>query len=45
MITHLQRSMSELTFEAKIAVGSWFDTPLLPSVDTAAAILEEKVRG
>ncbi|KAG9081574.1 hypothetical protein FRC06_005502 [Ceratobasidium sp. 370] len=43
-INHLQHSMSELTFEAKMAVGSWFQTPLLLSVDTAAAILEDKVR-
>jgi hypothetical protein len=43
-IGHLQHSMGDLTFEAKTAVGSWYNTPLLPSVDTAAAIIEEKLR-
>ncbi|QRV78731.1 AC transposase [Ceratobasidium sp. AG-Ba] len=43
-INHLQHSMSELTFEAKMAVGSWYQTPLLPSVDTAASILASTVR-
>jgi hypothetical protein len=43
-INHLQHSMSELSFEAKMVVGLWFQTPLLPSVDMAAAILADKVR-
>ncbi|CAE6488191.1 unnamed protein product [Rhizoctonia solani] len=43
-INHLQHSMGDVTFEAKMAVGSWFNTPLLPSVDTAASIVEKKAR-
>ncbi|KAG9080826.1 hypothetical protein FRC06_006120 [Ceratobasidium sp. 370] len=43
-INHLQHSMGDTTFEAKMAVGSWYNTPLLPSVDVAAAILGDKVR-
>ncbi|KAG8705564.1 hypothetical protein FRC09_002881 [Ceratobasidium sp. 395] len=42
-INHLQHSMSELTFEAKMAVGSWYKTPLLPSVDIAASYLSDKM--
>ncbi|KAG9076206.1 hypothetical protein FRC06_009640, partial [Ceratobasidium sp. 370] len=43
-INHLQHSMGKLTFEVKMAVGSWYQTPLLPSVDTAATMLSDKIR-
>ncbi|KAG8729482.1 hypothetical protein FRC12_020948 [Ceratobasidium sp. 428] len=43
-IGHLQHSMGDTTFEAKMAVGSWFDTPLLPSVDVADTIVKERGR-
>ncbi|CAE6371544.1 unnamed protein product [Rhizoctonia solani] len=43
-VNHLQHSMGDMTFEAKMAVGSWFNTPLLPSVDTTTAIVEEKMQ-
>ncbi|CUA71178.1 Putative AC transposase [Rhizoctonia solani] len=43
-VNHLQHSMGDLTFEAKMAVGSWYNTPLLPSVDAAAAIISERLR-
>ncbi|CUA71802.1 hypothetical protein RSOLAG22IIIB_09859 [Rhizoctonia solani] len=38
-VNHLQHSVGDLTFEARMAVGSWYGTPLLPSVDTATAII------
>lgn len=44
MLKHPQRSMGEHPLEAKMAIGSWFQTSLLPSLHTAAAILADKVR-
>lgn len=38
-VNHLQHNMSPNTFRAKMALGSWIGTPLLPSVDEAAALL------
>jgi hypothetical protein len=42
-INHLQHNMSSETFEAKMAVGSWYGTPLLPSLSDAAAIIRESM--
>ncbi|KAF8593507.1 hypothetical protein BDV93DRAFT_447964, partial [Ceratobasidium sp. AG-I] len=40
-INHLQHNMSSRTFQAKMAVGSWYNTPLLPDISSVASILEE----
>ncbi|EUC55935.1 hAT family dimerization protein, partial [Rhizoctonia solani AG-3 Rhs1AP] len=39
-INHLQHNMSPATFEAKMAVGSWYDTPLLPDISEVATVIE-----
>ncbi|KDN44049.1 hypothetical protein RSAG8_05781, partial [Rhizoctonia solani AG-8 WAC10335] len=43
-INHPQHSVGDLTFEAKMAIGSWYNTPLLPSTDAAASIISERLR-
>jgi hypothetical protein len=42
-INHLQHNMSSETFEAKMAVGSWYGTPLLPGISDVAAIIRESM--
>ncbi|KAJ1303611.1 hypothetical protein OPQ81_011795 [Rhizoctonia solani] len=39
-INHLQHNMSPGTFEAKMTVGSWYDTPLLPDISELATVIE-----
>ncbi|KDN47302.1 hypothetical protein RSAG8_03781, partial [Rhizoctonia solani AG-8 WAC10335] len=39
-INHLQHNMSPATFEAKMTVGSWYDTPLLPDISEVATVIE-----
>ncbi|CAE7107559.1 unnamed protein product [Rhizoctonia solani] len=41
MINHLQHQMSSQTFQAQMAIGSWYKTPLLPDVSYATRILEQ----
>ncbi|QRV87680.1 hAT family dimerization protein [Ceratobasidium sp. AG-Ba] len=41
MIDHLQHQMSAQTFQAQIAIGAWFGTPLLPDVSYATRIIEK----
>ncbi|KAG8726396.1 hypothetical protein FRC11_000220, partial [Ceratobasidium sp. 423] len=42
-INHLQHNMSPETFEAKMAVGSWYGTPLLPEISDVASIIRESM--
>ena len=42
-INHLQHNMSSETFEAKMAVGSWYGTPLLPEISDVTAIIRESM--
>ncbi|EUC58465.1 hAT family dimerization protein [Rhizoctonia solani AG-3 Rhs1AP] len=42
-INHLQHNMSSETFEAKMAVGSWYGTPFLPEISDVAAIIRESM--
>ena len=42
-INNLQHNMSSETFEAKMAVGSWYGTPLLPEISDVAAIIRESM--
>ncbi|CAE6511535.1 unnamed protein product [Rhizoctonia solani] len=42
-INHLQHNMSSETFGAKMAVGSWYGTPLLPDLSDVAAIVRENM--
>ncbi|KAG8773826.1 hypothetical protein FRC12_002300 [Ceratobasidium sp. 428] len=41
MVNHLQHQMSTRSFQAQMAVGSWYGTPLLPSLDAVAQKLEK----
>ncbi|KAF8587511.1 hypothetical protein K439DRAFT_1337968 [Ramaria rubella] len=39
-VNHLQHNTSSQTFRAKVALGSWIDTPLWPGLSDATKILE-----
>ncbi|KAG8791335.1 hypothetical protein FRC12_009519 [Ceratobasidium sp. 428] len=39
MMNRLQHQMSLRSFQAQMAVGSWYGTPLLPELDSAANII------
>ncbi|CAE6461521.1 unnamed protein product [Rhizoctonia solani] len=41
MINHLQHRMSPQTFQAQMAIGFWFGTPLLPNIDSVASIIQD----
>jgi len=43
-INHLQHGTSMSTFQAKMAIGSWYKTPLLPNIDPAAEIIRNAAR-
>ncbi|QRW12433.1 hAT family dimerization protein [Ceratobasidium sp. AG-Ba] len=40
MMNRLQHRMSTRTFQAQMAIGSWYGTPLLPELDKVAEIIE-----
>jgi len=42
-VNHLQHQMSSQSFKAQVAVGSWYDTPLLPNMSSATAIITNKM--
>ena len=42
-VNHLQHQISSQSFKAQVAVGSWYDSPLLPSISSVAAIINDKV--
>ncbi|KAJ7249819.1 hypothetical protein C8J57DRAFT_977385, partial [Mycena rebaudengoi] len=42
-VNHLQHQTSSQTFKARVALGSWIGTPLMPSSSDAAAIMEKKL--
>ncbi|KAJ7867341.1 hypothetical protein B0H14DRAFT_2256445, partial [Mycena olivaceomarginata] len=45
-VNHLQHQTSSQTFKtfkARVALGSWVGTPLMPGTSTAAAIIEKKL--
>jgi hypothetical protein len=44
-VNHLQHQTSSQTFKARVALGSWVGTPLMPGTSTAAAIIEKKLKG
>ncbi|KAF8153600.1 hypothetical protein K438DRAFT_1428294, partial [Mycena galopus ATCC 62051] len=39
-VNHLQHQTSSQTFKARVALGSWIGTPLLPSSKEVAVIME-----
>ncbi|KIN96774.1 hypothetical protein M404DRAFT_162417, partial [Pisolithus tinctorius Marx 270] len=41
-VNHLQHWMGSQSFKAQVAVGSWYDTPLLPSTSSATAIIKSR---
>ncbi|KAJ6555812.1 hypothetical protein B0H19DRAFT_867549, partial [Mycena capillaripes] len=42
-VNHLQHQTSSQTFKARVALGSWFKTPLMPSSKEAISIMEKKL--
>ncbi|KAJ6625303.1 hypothetical protein B0H10DRAFT_1738747, partial [Mycena sp. CBHHK59/15] len=42
-VNHLQHQTNSQTFKARITLGSWIGTPLLPSSNEAAVMLEKKI--
>ncbi|KAJ7060830.1 hypothetical protein C8F01DRAFT_936413, partial [Mycena amicta] len=42
-VNHLQHQTSSQTFKARVALGSWIGTPLMPSSSSAAVIMEKKL--
>ncbi|KAI6040770.1 hypothetical protein EDC04DRAFT_2566510 [Pisolithus marmoratus] len=42
-VNHLQHRMGSQSFKAQVAVGSWYDTPLLPSTSSSAVIIKNKL--
>ncbi|KAG1854523.1 hypothetical protein F4604DRAFT_1802645 [Suillus subluteus] len=42
-VNHLQHGINSQTFKAQVAVGSWFNTPLMPDLGTATAIMHKKM--
>ncbi|KAG9078217.1 hypothetical protein FRC06_008486 [Ceratobasidium sp. 370] len=40
MMNHLQHQMSSHSFQAQMAVGSWYSTPLLLELDNVTQIIE-----
>ncbi|KAK6997449.1 hypothetical protein R3P38DRAFT_1887885 [Favolaschia claudopus] len=43
-LNHLQHQTSSQTFKARVALGSWIGTPLMPSSKDAVQIMEKKLR-
>lgn len=44
-VNHLQHGISSQTFKAQVAVGSWFNTPLMPDLEVATNIMRQKMKG
>ncbi|KAG1837086.1 hypothetical protein F4604DRAFT_1574881, partial [Suillus subluteus] len=42
-VNHLQHGISSQTFKAQVAVGSWFNTPLMPDLGVATSIMRQKM--
>ncbi|KAG0693734.1 hypothetical protein DFH29DRAFT_1038046 [Suillus ampliporus] len=42
-VNHLQHGISSQTFKAQVAVGSWFNTPLMPDLGIATNIMRKKM--
>ena len=42
-VNHLQHHISSQSFKAQVAVGSWYNSPLLPSTTSVAEIINDKV--
>ncbi|KAJ7746196.1 hypothetical protein B0H14DRAFT_2406603, partial [Mycena olivaceomarginata] len=43
-VNHLQHQTSSQTFMARVALGSWIRTPLMPGSSAAAAIMEQALK-
>ncbi|KAF8600192.1 hypothetical protein BDV93DRAFT_448012, partial [Ceratobasidium sp. AG-I] len=41
-VNYRQHRMSLSTFRAKMALGSWYGTPLLPDIDEVVHILNDR---
>ncbi|KAG2060399.1 hypothetical protein BDR06DRAFT_855852, partial [Suillus hirtellus] len=42
-VNHLQHGISSQTFKAQVAVGSWFNTPLMPDLSVPTNIMRQKM--
>ncbi|KAG2103989.1 uncharacterized protein F5147DRAFT_775695 [Suillus discolor] len=42
-VNHLQHSISSQTFKAQVAVGSWFNTPLMLDLSVTTNIMRQKM--
>ncbi|KAI6018854.1 hypothetical protein EDC04DRAFT_2576187 [Pisolithus marmoratus] len=42
-VNHLQHQMGSQSFKAQVAVGSWYNMPLLPSTSSSAVIIKNKL--
>jgi hypothetical protein len=42
-VKFMQHNMFSQTFKAKIAVGSWDGTPLMPNISEAISIIKRKM--
>ena len=42
-VNHLQHGISSRTFKAQVAVGSWFNTPLMADLSVATKIMRKKM--
>ncbi|KAJ7018635.1 hypothetical protein C8F04DRAFT_929140, partial [Mycena alexandri] len=42
-VNHLQHSTNSQTFKARVALGSWIGTPLMPNSNVATKIMEKKL--
>ncbi|KAG2078639.1 hypothetical protein BDR04DRAFT_958398, partial [Suillus decipiens] len=42
-VNHLQHGISSQTFKAQVTVGSWFNTPLMPDLSAAIAVIHKKI--
>ncbi|KAJ7318742.1 hypothetical protein DFH08DRAFT_666001, partial [Mycena albidolilacea] len=40
-VNHLQHQTSSQTFKARVALGSWIQTPLMPGSSAVAGIMEQ----
>lgn len=44
-VNYRQHRMSLSTFRAKMALGSWFGTPLLPNIEEVVEVMNSETGG
>ncbi|KAI0061955.1 hypothetical protein BV25DRAFT_1804935, partial [Artomyces pyxidatus] len=43
-MNHMQHGMSSQSFKAKMAIGSWIHTPLMPDMEIASSIVAARMK-